>query len=151
MPPLLRSTILGLTLVLAPALHAQQGDPDAAVGIEHAKLDDAPVAATVHFGTGSAALTAPARQALDGFAAQLAADPASHVEIDGHTDNSGAERLNDRLSDQRAAAVRAYLASRGIPHERLTAVGYGAGQPVSPNDTEAGRAQNRRADLQIVQ
>ncbi|OYY81592.1 MAG: hypothetical protein B7Y33_01475 [Hydrogenophilales bacterium 16-62-9] len=69
------------------------------------------------------------------------------VEIAGHTDNRGNDKYNMHLSQHRAAAVRAYLISKGISADRLTAKGYGESQPVADNNTDEGRAKNRRVEL----
>lgn len=147
----LLSAVLALGFVPAGAVAQDGVQPEGATGIERAKRDDADIAATVHFATGSAVLGAPARRILDGFAARLASTAAARIEVDGHTDSSGAARFNEQLSDQRARAVMDYLASRGVAPGRITPIGYGPDQPVAPNDTEQGRSRNRRAELKIVQ
>lgn len=72
------------------------------------------------------------------------------VEIGGHTDNTGAAMYNQQLSERRAQSVHNYLMSRGIDKKRLVAKGYGASQPISTNETEAGRELNRRIEFKIV-
>ena len=74
-------------------------------------------------------------------------NPDINVEVSGHTDNTGASATNLRLSQARADAVRAYLATKGVAPERMVAKGYGPAQPIAPNTTSAGRAQNRRVEL----
>jgi outer membrane protein OmpA-like peptidoglycan-associated protein len=64
--------------------------------------------------------------------------------VEGHTDNVGNAETNQTLSEQRAKAVAAALAARGVPADRLLARGFGANRPVGDNTTEAGRAANRR-------
>jgi outer membrane protein OmpA-like peptidoglycan-associated protein len=72
------------------------------------------------------------------------------VVIEGHTDTTGSATVNEHVSQQRAEAVEAYLvANYTLPADRITAVGKGASEPLSPNDTEAGRAHNRRIDIRI--
>jgi outer membrane protein OmpA-like peptidoglycan-associated protein len=73
------------------------------------------------------------------------------VEVRGHTDNTGTAGFNMILSQQRAEAVRAYLIQAGVDHSRLVAKGYGANEPVDTNDTEQGRARNRRVEFVIVE
>ena len=68
-------------------------------------------------------------------------------ELQGHTDNRGSEAWNLTLSQQRADAVRDYLISIGIPDDRLIARGFGMTRPVSTNETEEGRANNRRTEV----
>jgi len=77
----------------------------------------------------------------------LANNPDLRLEIQGHTDNQGAPEYNMNLSQRRAESVNAYLALFGIDPSRLTAKGYGETQPVASNDTEDGRAKNRRVEL----
>lgn len=74
----------------------------------------------------------------------LAADPDLAVEVQGHTDSTGDAARNQRLSEQRAQAVRGYLIAHGVEQARLTAMGYGSAQPVAPDDTPPGRQLNRR-------
>lgn len=76
--------------------------------------------------------------------------PGTVVQIEGHTDSTGAAGYNQTLSENRAAAVRSYLVQRGVEANRLAALGYGATRPVADNATPAGRAQNRRVEVLIV-
>lgn len=74
-----------------------------------------------------------------------------HVVIEGHTDSTGSDELNEYLSQQRAEAVRAYFVANGtLPDKRIVAVGYGSNRPLASNKTAEGRAINRRIDLMIV-
>lgn len=77
-------------------------------------------------------------------------NPGLKIQIEGHTDNIGSAADNQKLSDNRARSVVAYLVSKGIPANRLTAKGFGATKPVASNDTEEGRAQNRRTELKVI-
>lgn len=72
------------------------------------------------------------------------------VEIAGHTDNVGAEAYNQELSQNRASAVRSYLLDKGCLPRQATARGYGLSQPIAGNDTEAGRALNRRVEIRFI-
>ncbi len=101
----------------------------------------------VTFASGSAVLTEGAKVVLDKMATTLNGAPDVNVEIQGHTDNTGSAAANTRLSGLRAESVRAYLVSKGVAAERLTAKGYGPTVPVADNATAAGRAQNRRVEL----
>ena len=76
--------------------------------------------------------------------------PTLKIEISGHTDNVGTESFNELLSQRRADAVVRYLAARGVDRSRLTAKGYGQSIPVESNDTEEGRAANRRTEFEIL-
>ena len=73
------------------------------------------------------------------------------IRIEGHTDNIGSEAYNLKLSQKRAESVRSYLVSKGIAPERLEAVGFGKGTPVATNDTELGRAKNRRTEFIVIE
>ena len=76
--------------------------------------------------------------------------PTSEMVIEGHTDAQGDENMNQSLSDKRAEAVRVYLlANMGIDAERLVARGYGESRPIANNESEAGRAKNRRIDVVV--
>ena len=101
----------------------------------------------VNFATNTATLTQSSRFILDEVAARLAENANIRVEVAGHTDNTGPRALNERLSLQRADAVRNYLISKGISADRMTAAGYAWDRPVATNNTRAGRALNRRTEL----
>jgi outer membrane protein OmpA-like peptidoglycan-associated protein len=101
----------------------------------------------VTFETGRSALKPDSYTILDIVAASLVANPDIKIEIAGHSDNTGSAATNTRLSQARAIAVRAYLSGKGVAPERMTAKGYGPLQPVAPNTSAAGRAQNRRVEL----
>jgi outer membrane protein OmpA-like peptidoglycan-associated protein len=71
------------------------------------------------------------------------------IDVDGHTDSQGTEEKNQTLSENRAAAVKTYLVSKGISEDRLKSTGYGSTKPVADNKTAAGRAKNRRTELGV--
>lgn len=104
----------------------------------------------VTFEYNSAQLTAGAMQTLGGVADALRGEPSLRAEIAGHTDSSGADAYNLRLSQQRADAVLVYLASLGIDRSRLVARGYGESQPTADNDSAAGRERNRRVEFRVL-
>jgi len=101
----------------------------------------------VNFETGRSILTRESYAVLDQVAASLLANAAIRIEIAGYTDATGPVGANLRLSEARAAAVRAYLARKGVSPMRMVARGYGARSPIATNATPAGRAQNRRVEL----
>ena len=72
------------------------------------------------------------------------------VEVAGHTDNVGSDAYNQTLSVQRASAVANYLQGKGVNRERLITTGAGESRPIASNDTEVGRAQNRRVEITLV-
>ena len=101
----------------------------------------------VTFQSGKSVLTPGSYANLDQVADVLNANPDIKIEIAGYTDNTGSRIVNTRLSAARAFAVRAYLARKGVSPLRMTARGFGPANPVAPNTTAAGRAQNRRVEL----
>lgn len=105
----------------------------------------------VTFKTDSDELNASSNDRLDQGVADLKANPDIKVIVAGHTDNSGDSLYNLDLSQKRAETVRQYLIDNGIEASRLTARGYGETEPMAPNDTANGRAQNRRVELRILE
>jgi len=101
----------------------------------------------VNFETGKSVLTAGSYSVLDQVAASLRANPDIRIEIAGYTDATGSAAVNLKLSQGRAAAVRTYLARKGVAPTRTIARGYGPRNPIATNSTQAGRAQNRRVEL----
>jgi type IX secretion system PorP/SprF family membrane protein len=101
----------------------------------------------VTFVTGSSSLTPQAITELNKLIEILGRFPQADVSIEGHTDNVGNAAANQALSARRAEAVKAYLVSKGIGADRLTATGYGQERPVADNSTINGRAENRRVDF----
>jgi outer membrane protein OmpA-like peptidoglycan-associated protein len=98
------------------------------------------------FESGRATLQAESNPRLDRVVEYMTHMPSVRIRISGHTDDVGDPRTNQALSEARAQAVRDYLIAHGIDGGRVEAVGYGDQQPVAPNDTEEGRAQNRRIE-----
>ncbi len=105
---------------------------------------------SVTFRSDSAELTDESKSVLEGAANTLNRQSNIVMEVAGHTDNVGSPAYNRVLSQQRADAVRDYLIAKGVGESRLTAAGYGDTQPVASNDSEIGRAQNRRVEFRIV-
>ncbi len=103
----------------------------------------------VTFEFNSSALTLNGRSVLEPAVKFLINQPQLKAEIAGHTDSVGSDAYNLKLSRQRAEAVRSHLISRGVAAGQLTAVGYGEARPVASNDTDEGRARNRRVELSI--
>ena len=104
----------------------------------------------VFFETDSAILTANATRILDKAVAVIQQSDAEQIEVSGHTDAIGSDNYNLTLSQNRAQSVKRYLTGRGVNGERLVAQGYGEAKPLANNDTDAGRAENRRVELTII-
>ena len=104
----------------------------------------------VTFDFGKAELKPQFYPALNNVASTLREYNQTVVEVAGHTDNIGSEEVNQRLSEQRAGAVAQYLQAQGVQQERLITVGGGKRYPIASNDTEAGRAANRRVEITLV-
>jgi len=100
----------------------------------------------IEFDTGRATIRAESAPRLDRIVEYLQHKASARIRIGGYTDNVGNARTNQRLSEQRAQAVRDYLVAHGIDAGRVEAVGYGDQSPIAPNDTEEGRQQNRRIE-----
>lgn len=105
---------------------------------------------SITFALNSADLNAQFYSALEGVALVLKEYNKTVVEIAGHTDSSGSDAYNLQLSQRRAQAVASYLTGQGVKSERLITVGAGEAYPIASNDTDQGRAANRRVELTIV-
>jgi outer membrane protein OmpA-like peptidoglycan-associated protein len=105
----------------------------------------------ISFDTNRADIKANFRPILDKFAATLADNPTTIINIIGHTDSTGSDAVNNPLSVDRAAHTRDYLVSRGVAPARFTIDGRGEREPVSSNDTEANRARNRRVEIYVTE
>ncbi len=104
----------------------------------------------VTFDFGKANLKSQFYPALDNVASTLAQYNQTIVEVSGHTDSVGSDSANQTLSVQRANSVGNYLIGKGLVRERFEIVGFGETQPVASNDTDAGRALNRRVEIRVL-
>ncbi len=104
----------------------------------------------VNFGFDSSELTADSRANLDKLAQILNNNDDTNINIYGHTDSKGTESYNQGLSERRAAAVKSYLVGKGVASSRLFPMGMGESDPKSSNNTDAGRAENRRVEFAIT-
>jgi outer membrane protein OmpA-like peptidoglycan-associated protein len=104
----------------------------------------------IFFNTASYELLPASNAELDKLTALLKSNPTLRIELGGHTDNVGADAANMTLSDQRAQAVRDFVVAKGIDATRITAKGYGETKPVATNDSEEGRALNRRTEVTVL-
>jgi len=91
------------------------------------------------------------RPILDQFAQGLSSQPNTEIRIIGHTDNTGSDSINNPLSVNRAASARDYLVARGVDGRRIQINGRGSHEPIADNNTERGRAQNRRIEIFLAE
>jgi OmpA-OmpF porin, OOP family len=134
------------TLVQAavPPPPAPPTPPPPAEGTKIVSLDG------THFDFDKATLRPAAITRLEHAIQIMNESPELRVSVEGHTDNVGSDAYNEGLSVRRAKAVFDYLVRQGIDGSRLTSVGYGESRPAATNDTNEGRAQNRRVDLVVA-
>lgn len=104
----------------------------------------------VRFDTNKSTLTAAAKANLDKLVPVFNQYPDTNIQIYGYTDSTGAADYNLKLSDQRAASVKAYLASKGLVATRFVTTGLGIADPIATNDTPEGRSKNRRVEFAIT-
>jgi len=112
------------------------------------KLD---IPSDISFDTGKSVIKPEMRPVLDRFAQTLVDNPATHVRIIGHTDDTGSDAINNPLSVNRAASARDYLTARGVNANRIAIDGHGSREPVAANNTAAGRAKNRRIEIFVAE
>jgi OOP family OmpA-OmpF porin len=103
----------------------------------------------IRFESGRATIDPDSAGLLDRLIETALRCPSANIEIAGHTDADGEDGFNQALSEKRAQAVTDFLVKAGLPAERFTAMGYGSTQPVASNDTDEGKAQNRRIDFVV--
>lgn len=134
---------------------SNQGCPEKPVvekpQIEEVKKKIDVAAKQIYFETGKATLLKKSNAALQQVIAILKENPEVKLSIDGHTDNTGNAKTNKTLSQNRANAVQKYLVKQGIDAQRLVAKGFGQTVPIASNKTAAGRAKNRRVEMNIMQ
>lgn len=109
------------------------------------------VVENILFNTGKSTLKPESFPELNKLAVLLIKNEDVRIEVSGHTDNVGSAALNKRLSKARALTVKNYLVSRGVEEERMEYEGYGFDQPIAPNETKEGRAQNRRVEIKVLE
>ncbi len=106
----------------------------------------------IHFEFNRSIIRSISYPILDDVVQLLKLNPQIHrVQVEGHTDAVGGDAYNQRLSESRAKAVVAYLASKGVPSDRLSAAGYGRSRPIADNSTAEGRAKNRRTEFTVLE
>jgi outer membrane protein OmpA-like peptidoglycan-associated protein len=114
------------------------------------KAGEKVVLKNIFFETGKYNLKDESKSELNKLGDFLNQNPKVKIEVSGHTDNVGDDKMNQTLSLNRAKSVYDYLMNNGIAAERLTYKGYGETQPVESNDTDKGRAANRRTEFKVV-
>ena len=107
-------------------------------------------AQNISFTGTSTKLTTKSNAALDQIVTIMNENPGLKVRVEAHTDNAGNDAANLKLSEDRAAAVKAYLVSKGIGEDRITSEGFGETMPIADNTTAAGRAKNRRIEIKMA-
>ena len=105
----------------------------------------------ISFDTGRSDIKPNLRPILDQFAQGLSSQPNTEIRIIGHTDSTGSDSINDPLSVNRAANARDYLVARGVDGRRIQIDGRGSHAPIADNNTERGRAQNRRIEIFLAE
>lgn len=133
----------------APAPPRDEGSPEESVRdiVDDIKKGALP---SVRFESDSDALTLDSHPTLDRLARVLLSSAKLKLLIRAYTDDTGDEAYNRALSQRRALAVKAYLASKGVPPPSVRCRGYGSQDPVADNDTEEGRAKNRRVEFRVT-
>ncbi|MFK7811461.1 MAG: OmpA family protein [Maribacter sp.] len=126
---------------------ANGGCPEVTVEVQK-QLND--YAKTILFDTGRSSIKAESTGVMVDIIRILAEYPTARFSVEGHTDSQGGAATNQKLSESRANAVRDFLIAEGIGADRLTAAGYGEDQPIASNKTRAGRAENRRVQINLI-
>jgi outer membrane protein OmpA-like peptidoglycan-associated protein len=107
------------------------------------------LANNILFDTDSSSLRSASRTTLNELAQNFRQYPDNVITVEGHTDSTGTEQYNQRLSERRASSVADYLIDNGVPASAITVYGYGETRPSSTNDTVEGRQLNRRVEIHI--
>lgn len=121
------------------------------IKVEEAKKGSSFVINNIYYQTNSADLHEESKVVLEQFAQYLKENPKLKIEISGHTDNVGNEKDNEALSTNRAFTVKETIEKFGVDGHRITAKGYGPHKPIASNDSEDGRARNRRTEFLILE
>ncbi|HEX4418154.1 MAG TPA: OmpA family protein [Kofleriaceae bacterium] len=130
-----------------PPEPAPEPKPTATVGAEKIELSE-----TVQFETDSAVLVDRSKKLLDEVVTVINDNPdLKRLVIEGHTDSNASHAHNQKLSEQRVEAVKAYLVEKGVDAKKLKTKAFGETKPIADNKTEDGRAKNRRVDFRIVE
>ncbi|MCX2678939.1 OmpA family protein [Galbibacter sp. EGI 63066] len=130
-----------------PGTVANNGCPEVT---EQAQAELNEYAKTILFDTGKTTIKSDSQAVLTDIIGILNKYPNAKFTVEGHTDSTGSESLNQRLSEGRAAAVKDYLIDHGVDQFRLSSAGYGESRPIASNSTRDGRAQNRRVEINLA-
>ena len=133
----------------APATPARPAAPATAPAAPASVRQAVVIQADALFDFDKSVLRPDGRKSIDDAVAKLSGVDLELVIATGHTDNVGSDAYNQRLSERRAAAVKEYLVSKGIPASKITTIGKGESQPVATNKTAEGRQKNRRVDIEF--
>ncbi|WNH09608.1 OmpA family protein [Thalassobellus suaedae] len=107
-------------------------------------------AKTILFNSGKSSIKAESNAVLEDIVNILQEYPSAKFSIEGHTDSVGSNVLNQNLSEERASAVMNFLIEEGVASSRLMSKGYGESKPIANNTTSAGRAENRRVEINLI-
>jgi outer membrane protein OmpA-like peptidoglycan-associated protein len=129
---------------------ANKGCPEVIVPTVEVQATLNAYAKTILFNSGKSSIKTESNKVLAEIVNILGEYPDAKFSIEGHTDSSGGDTLNQRLSDARANAVKTYLVKNGVDEFRLSAIGFGETRPIATNATSAGRADNRRVEINLV-
>ncbi len=125
---------------------ANNGCPEVTEEVQK-QLND--YAKTILFDTGKSSIKAESTTVLVDIIQILGEYPNAKFTVEGHTDSVGSAKLNQKLSESRANAIRDFLIDKGIGADRLSAVGYGEDKPIATNNTRSGRKENRRVEINL--
>ena len=120
------------------------------VPLKPIKIGEKVVMKNIFFDLDSYVLKPESKIELDELTALLKDNPSLQIEIGGHTDNTGTSEYNQKLSENRSITVKDYLVKNGLNTKRITSKGYGETQPIASNDTDKGRALNRRTEFKVI-
>ena len=133
-----------------PGIEANNGCPEEKVVTAEVQKTLNDYAKTILFDTGKSTIKTQSEQVLSDITNILKEYPKANFTVDGHTDSVGSATSNQRLSESRAASVKAFLINKGVSAGRLTSSGYGEANPISSNATKEGRQLNRRVEINLV-
>lgn len=138
-------------LIYSKALKAQniENDLQYIIELKKIKAGESMVLRNVYFDVDKYLIKRSSFKELNELTTFLKKNPSLHIEVEGHTDNSGNDAHNLILSDNRAKAIASYFTERGISSKRISTKAYGANRPMATNETEKGRKENRRIELRI--